>query len=389
MSGKSPGPDTVTAFLRERVQSAGSVGFDEFMAAALYHPGAGYYDSATPRIGRAGDYFTSVSVGPVFGRLLAAQVAEMHGLPGSPGDFTLVEQGADSGRLMADILGALDRDHPQCRPRVLIVEPLAAPRARQEETLLPWRDRVEWIAHERDLPPFRGVFLANELVDAFPVKLLVRDNRRWLEQRVAMDGDRFVFTEEEISDPALLAETSLWPLPSDVSRFRTEFCPGLAPWLHTLAQRLDQGWLLLIDYGHPAAAHFHPARAGGTLAAYARHRRVDDPLAAPGAQDLTWHVDFTALARSAGEAGLDIAGFTDQHHALVALAERVFPPMPGGALPPEAAREMRALRQLLHPESMGTAFHFMALAKGTDTPLAAFRYARDPRDVLYRDPGTP
>ncbi|MEX1045278.1 MAG: SAM-dependent methyltransferase [Chthoniobacterales bacterium] len=372
MSGKSPGPDTPAEALRRRIAQHGPVGFDEFMAVALYHPHGGYYTSDQSRTGQRGDFFTSVSVGPVFGKLLAAQFLEMRRHLGNPGDFTLVEQGANDGQLLADILVAWSGP----LPRILIVEPLANLRALQQKTLAPWAAHLTHVAHEKDLPSFTGVFFANELLDAFPVQLLVRDQSTWHERRVENDGTHFFFIDAPFS-----GQTP--PVPDHLPHFATEVCPSLAPWMQTVAAKITKGWLLLIDYGHPAAVRYHPARAAGTLAAYRNHQRRDDPLADPGAQDLTAHVDFTAAARIAQGAGLTLAGFTDQHHALTALAAGTFPAMPETHLSPDAAREMRALRQLLHPESMGTSFKFLALAKNNREPLTAFQFARDPQRELF------
>jgi SAM-dependent MidA family methyltransferase len=342
------------------------------MAVALYHPQGGYYASPVNRTGRRGDFFTSVSVGPVFGKLLAAQFREMRKLLGEPDDFTLVEQGANDGQLLADILAAWDG----APPRIVIVEPLEHRRTAQHETLAAWNDRVHHVTHESQLPPFTGVFFANELLDAFPVKLLVRTDGRWSERRVAHEAGRFVFVDAPFNgEPPAVAD--------EISRFSTEICPSLVPWMRTMAGKLQRGWMLLIDYGHPARVRHHPARAAGSLAAYRAHQRVDDPLVEPGCQDLTAHVDFTAVARAAEAAGLRLAGFTDQHHALTAVAETVFPAMPEQALSDDAAREMRALRQLLHPESMGTSFKFLALAKSVGGNLTSFRFARDPRGELF------
>ena len=371
MSGKSPGPDTPAEHLRRRIADAGPIGFDEFMAAALYGPG-GYYAGGAARTGKRGDFFTSVSVGPVFGRLLAAQFAEMWEALGRPDDFTLVEQGAADGQLMADVLAAW----PSALPRAVIVEPLPALRALQQKTLAPWSDHLTHVAHENDLPPFTGLFFANELLDAFPVKLFARDGGAWRERRVGLDGDTFVFAEVPCPDPDL-------PVPPGDGRFAAEVRPSLGPWMRAVAEKLRLGWMLLVDYGYPESARYHPARATGTVAAYRGHARQDDPLASPGAQDLTAHVDFTAVARAGESAGLRLAGFADQHHALAALAPLAFPPMASAPLGPEAAKEMRALRQLLHPESMGTQFKFLALAKNVAAPLAAFRFARDPRRELF------
>ena len=369
MSAKSRG---LEAGLRARIAEHGPIGFDEFMAAALYDPRHGYYAAENSRTGKRGDFFTSVSVGPVFGKLLAAQFLEMREHLGNPRDFTLVEQGANDGQLMADILGAWSG----ALPHVVIVEPLANLRALQQEMLAPWKGHITHLSHESELPEFTGVFFANELLDAFPVKLLTRRQGAWSERRVACNEKEFVFVETGFSG----ASPSV---PGEIDEFATEICPSLDPWMESVATKLHQGWLLLIDYGHPAAARYHSGRAAGSLAAYRDHQRVENPLANPGHQDLTAHVDFTAVAGAAQRAGLSLAGFTDQHHALTSLAARTFPAMPGEKLSPEAAREMRALRQLLHPESMGTSFKFLALAKNTSAPLAAFQFARDPQAELF------
>lgn len=364
--------------LRRRIARQGPVGFDEFMAVALYHPHGGYYAAENNRTGRDGDFFTNVSVGPVFGKLLAAQFLEMREHLGNPPGFTLVEQGSNDGRLLADILAAWEGR----APRIIIVEPLESRRKKQSDMLAPWAGNIAWVGHEAELPAFTGVFLANELLDAFPVKLLVRADGAWLERRVGAEGEGFVFREVPLRDLDVLQAARELPLPGD-GRFCTEWCPSLAPWLRAVSGKLQAGWFLLVDYGHPAGARYHAARAAGTLASYRGHRRTDDPLDNPGGQDLTCHVDFTAVARTAEEAGLQLAGFTDQHHALAALSAKVFPAMPSAQLAPEAAREMRALRQLLHPESMGTSFKFLALAKKAAGTLTSFAFARDARRELF------
>lgn len=380
MSAKSPDPDAnpVAATLRRRIAEQGPLGFDEFMQEALYAPDGGFYTAGGPRTGRAGHFFTSVSVGPVFGKLLAAQVAEMWDLLGRPAAFRLVEQGADDGQLMADVLQALEERRADCAAaaEALIVEPLDVPRARQRATLARWTSRVRHVAHERELPPFTGVFFANELLDAFPCRLLVREDGPWREQLVAADGAGFDFVEAAPRDPASLDAVRDWPPPEPGGRLLTEWAPGVAPWVRTLAGKLERGWILLADYGHTNAERLAAARAGGSLAAYRDHQRVDNPLTDPGAQDITAHVDFDAVAGAATAAGLQVAGFTDQHHALAALAAEVFPGMAASPLTAGAAREMRGLRQLLHPETMGRAFKFLGLARGVDAPLAMFRFAR-------------
>lgn len=369
MSAKSPG---LEAELHARIAAAGSIGFDEFMAAALYDPRHGYYAAERSRTGKGGDFFTSVSVGPVFGKLLAAQFMEMRAHLGNQENFTLVEQGANDGQLMADVLTAWSGP----APRVVIVEPLENLRALQQKTLAAWSRHLTHVTSESEIPEFTGVFFANELLDAFPVKLLTRRTGHWHERRVGHDGEKFIFAENAFSGAAP-------EVPAEVDEFNTEVCPSLAPWMESVAKKLQCGWVFLVDYGHPRRARLHPARAAGSLAAFRNHQRVEDPLADPGHQDLTSHVDFTAVAGAAEHAGLQVAGFTDQHHALTALAAGVFPSMPARELAPEAAREMRALRQLLHPESMGTSFKFLALSKKCEAKLHCFAFARDPRAELF------
>lgn len=384
MSAKSPGPDAgLAARLQHRIREIGPLRFDEFMEAALYDPDGGYYASDAGRTGKQGDFFTNVSVGPVFGRLLAAQFAEMWNLLGRPDDFTLVEQGASDGRLLADILSALARDHPEFSPRAIVVEPQPVLRATQERTLQPWDGRVTWLAHEDQVPSFTGVFYANELLDAFPVRLFVRDGPRWLERHVSFERDHFVFTETELAASAVPAAVRSLPLPESPELFQVEFAPSLEPWMQSVASGLRHGWILLIDYGHPASVRWLPQRAPGTLAAYREHRRQEDPLADPGTQDLTHHIDFSGVARAGLHAGLELAGFADQHHVLAALAARVFPGMRDGGLSAEEAREMRALRHLLHPETMGTAFKFLGLSRGGRGTPTAFASARDAQALLF------
>lgn len=383
MSEKSPGPNPVAEALRRRIIETGTIGFDEFMAAALYDPQDGYYAKEISRTGKHGDFFTSVSLGPIFGRLLAAQFAQMWEALGKPRDFALVEQGANDGRLLDDILTAFERDNPECCPTAILVEPLPKRRQAQEKTLQRWAPRVRWVSHETELPKFTGVFFVNELLDAFPVQLLTRREGDWYERRVGHDGETFFFVEVPLGDSSLRSAAQALPISADSPRFDTEFCPSLADWMRTISKKLQRGWMLLIDYGHPASARFHPARAKGSLAAYRHHTRQGNPLDVPGEQDLTSHVDFTAVACAGKDAGLQLGGFTDQHHALAALAGNVFPPMVAAPLAPDEEKQMRALRQLLHPESMGTSFKFLALSQGIATPLTIFRFARDARGELF------
>lgn len=369
----------LTAQLRAEIERSGPLPFHRFMAAALYDPAHGYYASGRAAIGRGGDFYTSVSVGPLFGALLARQFAEMWTLLGEPGDFDIVEQGAHRGDFAHDALTALRRDAPRCfeAARYTIVEPFAAQRTAQHERLTAFGEKVRWLDETPDA--ISGVHFSNELIDAFPVDLVVWRDGAWREKRVALDGERFVFTEHAIESDALRTHIAQFPtaLPEG---FTAEVNLAAREWIGGLAARLSRGFVLAIDYGHARDEFFAPERRNGTLTGYSQHRRVDDPLADPGDVDLTSHVDFTTLAECAEAAGLRLAGFTDQHHLAVGLSRLHFADTT--ELTREREREMREFKTLMHPQMMGRSFKAIAFAKDAPAALAGFAFARDPRTAL-------
>lgn len=360
--------------LRARIARDGPIPFRDFMDAALYHPEHGYYTSGRAGIGRGGDFFTSVSVGPLFGTLLARQFAEIWERLGEPREFTIVEQGAHRGDFARDVLTALRANAPACfaATRYHLIEPSTALRAAQGATLGGFT--VHWFPTLDALPAFTGVHFSNELLDAFPIHAVAWDGTVWRETHVALDGERFVLTDLAItSAPLQAALAQLPPVPAD---YRTEINLAALAWLDTLAAKLTRGFALVIDYGFPRADYYRPERTTGTLTGYAQHRRVADLLTAPGETDLTAHVDFTALAERATASGLRVTGFTDQHHFIVALGTLHFP----DTIPdtPASQRELRAFKTLMHPQMMGRSFQVLALEKtaNSPTPLTGLRFAR-------------
>jgi SAM-dependent MidA family methyltransferase len=361
-------PGDLTQILRARIAHAGPIPFRDFMDAALYHPEHGYYTSGRAGIGRGGDFFTSVSVGPLFGTLLARQFAEMWERLGEPREFSIVEQGAHRGEFARDVLTALRANSPACfaATRYQIIEPSDALRSAQHATLGEFA--AHWSPTLDALPAFTGVHFSNELLDAFPVHAVAWDGSVWREIHVVLDGGRFVFT----SAPLRAALAQLTPVPAG---YRTEINLAALTWIDALATKLTRGFALVIDYGFPRADYYRPERTTGTLTGYARHRRVDDLLAAPGETDLTAHVDFTALAGRALAAGLRVGGFTDQHHFIVALGALHFP----ATIPdtPASQRELRAFKTLMHPQMMGRSFQVIGFEKSVASPipLTGFRFA--------------
>lgn len=362
-SKRAPGAEVVRS-LHETITREGPISFARFMEAALYHPTNGYYSSGRAAIGRRGDYFTSVSVGPVFGQMLAAQFAESWEKLGRPGDFTIVEQGAHDGQFAADVLAALGERQPECfaTVRYRIVEPFAGLKERQREKLEPFSGRVEWVESLENMAPFTGVHFSNELLDSMPVHLLVGENGRWRERFVNVAAEGLVFVDGPVSAPELLERLPAAPQ----ERYETEVNLASLAWIDTLAPKLQRGLILIADYGFGRDEFYAPHRKRGTLQSYAAQRVVDSPLAQVGTSDLTAHVEWTSLAERAEESGLAIAGFADQHHFLTGLLAKN---------PALAGTDGRGLQTLLHPEFLGTRFQFLGLRKGFTGSLAGFRFA--------------
>lgn len=374
--------NTLTKTISSDIAVHGPMAFRDFMAQALYNPDYGYYGSGKARVGRGGDFFTNISVGPLFGRLLARQFAEMWRKLDEPADFAIVEQGANSGDFAGDVLSALREFAPPCfeATKFWLVEPLATLREAQGERLRDFgTEKVRWAESLATLPTFRGVHFSNELLDAFPVYRVCWRGDRWVERRVDLLGGRFAFVDAEISSPDLAAH--LLRLPAVPEGYETEVNLAISPWLGEVMSRLQAGFVLAIDYGYPRSDYYRPERSSGTLSAYAAHRREPDPLQRPGEIDLTAHVDFTTLADAAPGLGLQLAGFTDQHHFMVGLSRLHFPE--DYAMTATGQQELRAFKTLMHPTLMGQSFHAICLAKGvTDTALSGFQFGGDAQAKL-------
>ncbi len=351
--------------------------FREFMARALYDPAQGYYGSGRAGIGRGGDFFTNVSVGPLFGRLLARQFAEMWERLGEPAQFSIVEQGAHRGDFARDVLEALRDTAPACfaAAQYFLVEPIATLRTEQVSALAEFGKKARWHTSLDDLPHFTGVHFSNELLDAMPVHLVEWTGAEWVERYVDFDGERFVFVDGPLTLDALRAH--LATLPAVPAGYFTEVNLDALAWIQDVAARLERGWVLTIDYGFSREEFYAPERRTGTLRARSRHRIELDPLARPGELDLTAHVEFSSLVERAARAGLRLAGYTDQHHFMTGLGTLHFR---DGVVPD--AREMRVFKTLMHPTLMGTSFQALCFKRGLAAPLTGFQFARDPRALF-------
>ena len=340
------------------------IAFSRFMRLALYHREWGYY--AQPReIGKRGDFFTSVSVGPCFGTLLARQIRQIWQNLGHPRDFCVVEQGAHDGQLAADILDALaEIDVPVS---YAIVEPNPAFRAKQAEKLGPRA------THHHNVADFRaktGVLLCNELLDAFPVDRFRFVGGEWRELRVILDE------AGNLAEGDFPLKTGLPPnFPKTAPEgFTTEFCPEIEPWIRELSQIFDRGVALIVDYGLLADEFFEPARADGTLRCFRSHQSQKSPFEGIGETDLTAHVNFTQVMDCARENGLETLGFVDQSRFLTGIAADWLREIEKSG---ESTPLIRQFQTLTHPGSMGSAFHALVLGKNVPgLEIDGLRFAR-------------
>jgi len=332
--------------IRDEIRRRGPQSFAWFMEQALYHPEHGYYSSGRASIGRRGDYFTSVSVGPLFGQLLAAQFAQLWQRLGQIDNFIIVEQGAHHGDFARDVLEATRTAQPEFFDalRYRIVEPFAVLQDRQSQTLGEFAKRVQWRKSLDDVEPFAGIHFSNELLDAMPVDLSAK--------LVGLEDEKLVFVERPPDKQVQTGRATL-------------------DWIDNLSIKLKRGFVIAIDYG------FVRDEFREVLQVRSQHHLLDSPFEQIGEADITTHVNWTEIAERAESRGLRVAGFTDQHHFITGIISE----MPELSEGPKAKR---ALQTLLHPEMLGRAFQVLALTKaaGRGAPLSGFKFARDPRAAL-------
>ena len=351
--------------------AGGRLAFDRFMELALYATGLGYYVAGARKFGAAGDFVTAPEVSPVFGRCLARQCAQV--LAELP-DGELLEFGAGSGLLAAHILTEL-RALESLPRRYLILELSPELRARQKQTLAEHAPellaRVSWL---EQLPAagFRGLVIANEVLDAMPVQRFRLTRGRILEQYVDWQADAFRPLWSDPSAALAGAERVLLARIGERDDFESEINLRANAWLASLAERIEAGLLLLIDYGYPHSEYYHPQRDRGTLMCHYRHRAHGDPLLLPGLQDITAHVDFSALAETAQAQGLQVAGWTTQAAFLIGCGlENLL----AGADPGDTRAHlqlMQGVKMLTLPSHMGERFKVLGLSRGLDLPLLGF-----------------
>jgi SAM-dependent MidA family methyltransferase len=364
MQSLREGESVLAGVIRRAIEAAGGwLPFDRFMAFALYAPGLGYYARGAPVLGATpadgSDFTTAPEMSPLFGAALARQVAQALEATGTD---ELWEFGAGSGALAHQLLDALgDRVR-----RYGIVDVSGSLRARQRERLAPFGDRVRW--HDAWPATMSGVVVGNEVLDAMPVQLLHFDGDRWFERGVAFGDGRFAFADR----PTELRPPVAAPFVPDTT---TEIHPQSEAFVRSLAERMDRGAVFFIDYGFPDAEYYLPERRGGTLMAHRGHRADTDALADVGEKDLTAHVNFSAIALAAQEAGFEVLGYTSQAHFLLNCG---FGEAMHGAQQRGDWAALGAAQKLVAEHEMGELFKVLGLVKGVPA-FDAIGFARGDR----------
>ena len=373
MALPEPTPDArehserVAAHIREEIAASGGwISFARYMELALYAPGLGYYCAGSRKLGKAGDFVTAPEISPLYGQTLARQVQQVL----DSGYDEVLEVGAGSGALAATLLEELERAGKAPR-NYLILELSSDLRERSRDTLAErvphLLERVAWL--NRLPPSFSGVVIGNEVLDAMPVHVVRVQGGKIEEGGVGVRADRVDWSWRIASGDLLEAARAL-KLPEG---FRTEIALVACAFMRSLAGVLEKGLALFVDYGFPAKEYYHPQRKEGTLMCHYRHHAHSDPFLFPGLQDITSHVDFSAIAAAAREGGLDLAGYTSQAQFLVNCGiTEVMARTPSG----DGARYLPLANQanrLTSPAEMGELFKVIAFGRGFSAPLLGFR----------------
>jgi SAM-dependent MidA family methyltransferase len=372
--GESPEPGeqarALTEILAKRIRALGPMTFAEFMRECLYHPAHGYYSRTSAH--RFGDYYTSVDVHPIFGRLLARQFAEMWEIMGRPRAFVVAESAAGVGRLAGQILDFSARALPEFYAALeyVAVERSSARRAEHAVRLAPHvaKGRAS-SAVEISGNISAGCIFSNELLDALPVHRVIFRGGALREIYVGVEGERFAEVTGEPSMPALANYFSEQGIALEEGQ-QAEVCFEACDWIESAGRALDRGFVLTIDYGHEARALYGEHHNRGTLLAYRDHRVSENILEVPGEQDLTAHVNFTAVDLWGRGGGLVRTGLVTQSQFLVALGRAnefadLYEP---GQTEMEKLRARLLLKNLIHPEGLGEKFQVLIQHKGIEAP---------------------
>lgn len=360
-------------FIETRLAPETNMPFSGYMDKALYDPTYGYYNRAHPVVGAQGDFITAPTLSPILSYCLVQMIRDQRDALGK--DYAIVEFGAGDGTLTKQLLTLL-ADESYLPNTYYIIETASGRAVEQQTALMPCADEfgveIKWLTDLTALPNnLKAWVIGNEVLDAFPCEMM-RYTTGWERAMVSVSDQTLSLTFESASADLVQAISSRLPedFASDVP-YQTEFNFKLAELMQGLAARLQTGYVVWIDYGYPAKHYYQQDRTMGTLTCYTQHHRHYQPLYLPGTQDITAHVDFTAVWQAAQQAGFLLAGFNTQARFILhANVEGLFREIDH----PEAHYALaNQLKQLIMPGQMGEAFKVMALAKGVEKPLLGFQ----------------
>lgn len=360
--------EQVKTHLKHLMQQSGPIPFKQYMHEVLYAPNLGYYRVGLPKLGQTGDFVTAPEISPLFSQTLAAPCAQVLC---SLNQGKILEMGAGQGVMAADLLLALEKLN--CLPAAYCILEVSAELKHRQYITFTERaphllNRVHWLDQWPEV--FSGVVLANEVLDAMPVHLFHYDGKAFQEYWVNWNDQALQWQLGPLSESTLLHSLqSIEPLLPP--NYTSEINPALNSWLDSLARTIHQGFILMIDYGFPQHEYYHPQRHMGTLMCHLAHHAHQDPLAYPGVQDITAHVDFTAVGEAALKAGLEVIGFTTQSDFLIncGLLEHV----PNDVDAKTSYQINQQIKLLTHPAEMGELFKVMGLSKNLDLPWIGFQ----------------
>jgi SAM-dependent MidA family methyltransferase len=346
--------------------------FSRYMELALYAPGLGYYAAGARKFGSEGDFVTAPEISPMFARCLAIQAQQV--LERTQGD--ILELGPGSGALAVELYAALkEQGAAPSRYYLLEVSPdlRERQRARIAERFPQELDRFVWI--DRLPEKIRGLVIANEVLDVVPFSLVHRRQGELLERGVILSDAGFAWDDQPIRDGELKRRAAAVFPPGDYD-YLSEIGLAAEALVRTLANHLEAGLALFIDYGFPEREFYHPQRSMGTLRCHYRHRFHGDPFFMPGLQDITAHVDFTAMAKAGEQGGAEVFGFTTQAYFLISCGLAVLVSDGDPSMTLSRLKATSAVHRLISPSEMGELFKVLALGKGIDGPLQGFQSAR-------------
>lgn len=367
----------VQSRIRGAIDAAGGwISFEQFMHLALYAPGMGYYSSGATKLGSAGDFVTAPEISPLFGRSLAQQILQIMRCMNTP---DLLEFGAGSGKLALDVLLELERCDALPN-KYYILDVSAELRLRQQKLLAEHASHlsgiIEWL---EQLPTeFNGVILANEVLDAMPVHCVTWREHAISERGVIWKNEQFAWQEHPVQNAELVAQANKLSLQihsSDVptQSYQSEINLNAHYFMRRLAEILCKGAILLIDYGFGSTEYYHPQRNQGTLMCHYRHHAHDDPFYLPGLQDITSHVDFSAINQAVESFTLQLGGFTTQAHFLINCGITDILAQTSVENTHHYLPQANQLHRLISPAEMGELFKVIAFVKDIPEPLIGFQ----------------